>query len=255
MSRYQMFQPTGHSRSTTALAGHEAEIRLPGVRQLLLPHGLVPSSLYDSTQEAPSEQSRPFPQTTPSSAPDTSLSPPNRAFQSDIRTCRSDQSESIFGQCQPGKVPHIDPSGAEIHGISHSFRAPSQVYGQTSHFPQALLSPHSYHYSLACSNPAGFVSPRSSDHVGHASPGAISGQYLETRDVFRHFQGPFRANHWRDTPRRPDWGTTKAGKPRKRLAQACLSCRHKKIRCHPNIYSRKCHQCERTDTECKYESG
>jgi len=63
----------------------------------------------------------------------------------------------------------------------------------------------------------------------------------------------------------PVWGTTKAGKARKRLAQACLlvlsqrwlllclltcfrSCREKKIRCEPR--KPKCLQCAKSRREC-----
>ncbi|GAB7351111.1 hypothetical protein MBLNU459_g1574t2 [Dothideomycetes sp. NU459] len=46
----------------------------------------------------------------------------------------------------------------------------------------------------------------------------------------------------------PLWGTTKAGKARKRLAQACLNCREKKIKCEPGDLS--CVQCEKAKREC-----
>jgi hypothetical protein len=47
----------------------------------------------------------------------------------------------------------------------------------------------------------------------------------------------------------PAWGITKAGKPRKRLAQACLTCREKKIKCEP-AYP-KCHQCHKSQRLCR----
>ena len=50
-------------------------------------------------------------------------------------------------------------------------------------------------------------------------------------------------------PVNPSWGVTKAGKARKRLAQACLTCREKKIRCEPGFP--KCTQCEKTGRNCK----
>ncbi|KAL2826006.1 hypothetical protein BDW59DRAFT_69235 [Aspergillus cavernicola] len=50
-----------------------------------------------------------------------------------------------------------------------------------------------------------------------------------------------------------NWGITKAGKPRKRLAQACLTCREKKIKCHPNLP--KCDQCQKSGRECRFESA
>lgn len=49
----------------------------------------------------------------------------------------------------------------------------------------------------------------------------------------------------------PQWGVTKAGKPRKRLAMACMTCREKKIKCEPE--SPKCAQCEKSGKECRYE--
>ncbi|KIX09086.1 uncharacterized protein Z518_00164 [Rhinocladiella mackenziei CBS 650.93] len=50
----------------------------------------------------------------------------------------------------------------------------------------------------------------------------------------------------------PKWGTTKAGKPRKRLGQACNTCREKKIKCDPNVP--KCAQCQKFGRECKFDS-
>ncbi|KAH6638761.1 hypothetical protein C7974DRAFT_305128 [Boeremia exigua] len=50
-------------------------------------------------------------------------------------------------------------------------------------------------------------------------------------------------------PVNPSWGITKAGKPRKRLAQACLTCREKKIKCEPGFP--KCHQCAKSQRVCK----
>lgn len=49
------------------------------------------------------------------------------------------------------------------------------------------------------------------------------------------------------------WGVTKAGKPRKRLAIACVTCREKKIKCEPD-YPR-CVQCEKFNRECKFKNA
>lgn len=46
------------------------------------------------------------------------------------------------------------------------------------------------------------------------------------------------------------WGVTKAGKPRKRLAIACVPCREKKIKCDPNFP--RCVQCEKLGRVCKF---
>lgn len=50
-----------------------------------------------------------------------------------------------------------------------------------------------------------------------------------------------------------EWGITKAGKPRKRLAIACTTCREKKIKCHPALP--KCSQCSKFGRECHYATA
>lgn len=49
------------------------------------------------------------------------------------------------------------------------------------------------------------------------------------------------------------WGVTKAGKPRKRLSQACITCREKKIKCDPGG-GPKCLQCLRFSRECRFDT-
>ena len=49
------------------------------------------------------------------------------------------------------------------------------------------------------------------------------------------------------------WGVTKAGKPRKRLAIACITCREKKIKCEPA--EPKCVQCDKSGRECRFQTA
>ncbi|KAI0403634.1 hypothetical protein F4802DRAFT_279809 [Xylaria palmicola] len=49
------------------------------------------------------------------------------------------------------------------------------------------------------------------------------------------------------------WGVTKAGKPRKRLAIACVTCREKKIKCDPDFP--RCMQCEKFGRTCKFKNA
>ncbi|KAI9767008.1 MAG: hypothetical protein M1840_005967 [Geoglossum simile] len=51
----------------------------------------------------------------------------------------------------------------------------------------------------------------------------------------------------------PSWGVTKAGKPRKRLAVACITCREKKIKCDPDYP--KCKQCVKFDRVCMFKNA
>lgn len=54
-------------------------------------------------------------------------------------------------------------------------------------------------------------------------------------------------------PVNASWGVTKAGKPRKRLAQACITCREKKIKCRPNLP--KCDQSQKSGRSCRFMSA
>ncbi len=56
-----------------------------------------------------------------------------------------------------------------------------------------------------------------------------------------------------DEPVNAHWGVTKAGKPRKRLAIACITCREKKIKCDPD-YPR-CVQCEKFGRVCRFKNA
>ena len=49
------------------------------------------------------------------------------------------------------------------------------------------------------------------------------------------------------------WGVTKAGKARKRLAEACVACRDKKIKCEPG--EPKCVQCEKSGRDCRFQTA
>lgn len=54
-------------------------------------------------------------------------------------------------------------------------------------------------------------------------------------------------------PVNAQWGVTKAGKPRKRLAIACTTCREKKTKCDPA--EPKCIQCEKAGRECRFTTA
>ena len=54
-------------------------------------------------------------------------------------------------------------------------------------------------------------------------------------------------------PVNAEWGVTKAGKPRKRLALACTTCREKKIKCQPAFP--KCALCDKFGRECHYATA
>ncbi|KAK4539714.1 hypothetical protein LTR36_010425 [Oleoguttula mirabilis] len=94
-------------------------------------------------------------------------------------------------------------------------------------------------------------------HNGALPPGAPECQrkYLGIKDVngegsYHMYEGGFRIPTNVDgEPVNPAWGLTKANKPRKRLALACLDCREKKIKCEPGANG--CLQCEKAKRSCQ----
>lgn len=82
-----------------------------------------------------------------------------------------------------------------------------------------------------------------------------SKKYLGVREVpgegaFHVYEGGYRIPTQVDGETvNPAWGLTKANKPRKRLAMACLDCREKKIKCEPGANS--CLQCEKAKRPCR----
>ena len=90
----------------------------------------------------------------------------------------------------------------------------------------------------------------------YVPPGADSQKkYLGVKEVpgegsYHLYEGGYRIpTHVDGEQVNPAWGLTKANKPRKRLALACLDCREKKIKCEPGATS--CLQCEKAKRTCR----
>ncbi|KAK5116168.1 hypothetical protein LTR62_008494 [Meristemomyces frigidus] len=96
-----------------------------------------------------------------------------------------------------------------------------------------------------------------SSSEGPAGPASSEPQrkYLGVKEVtgegaFHVYEGGYRIPTQVDGETvNPAWGLTKANKPRKRLALACLDCREKKIKCEPGASS--CLQCEKAKRTCR----
>ncbi|KAK3707658.1 hypothetical protein LTR37_012006 [Vermiconidia calcicola] len=90
----------------------------------------------------------------------------------------------------------------------------------------------------------------------YVPPGADSQKkYIGVKEVpgegsYHLYEGGYRIpTHVDGEQVNPAWGLTKANKPRKRLALACLDCREKKIKCEPGATS--CLQCEKAKRTCR----
>lgn len=94
---------------------------------------------------------------------------------------------------------------------------------------------------------------------GLGSSGALSDgsayvneQYIEGKGrVYAYEDGSYCKVEIDGEKVNPAWGLTKAGRPRKRLAQACLPCREKKVKCEPGRAPECCMHCEKAQISCR----
>lgn len=124
----------------------------------------------------------------------------------------------------------------------------------TATMPHAQLPPHgaSYHESATVgeiSSPESVSRPNPQALLPHV----VDERYIDGELCFVYADGSHQPKIVDGKPVNPNWGVTKAGKPRKRLAQACLTCREKKIKCQPN--RPKCDQCQKSGRECRFENA
>ncbi|KAJ6146937.1 hypothetical protein N7497_008919 [Penicillium chrysogenum] len=87
-------------------------------------------------------------------------------------------------------------------------------------------------------------------------PHVIDERVIDGELCFVYADGSFCPKFIDGTPVNANWGVTKAGRPRKRLGLACLTCREKKIKCNPNPTAEAmCDQCRKSGRECRFESA
>lgn len=160
---------------------------------------------------------------------------------------------------QPPPMPHAPayttypPDGREVVEAKHD--RPRQT-SASSYMTAGAPSP----YTPLTGDPSTHRSSTASyDRSGNppfTPTGAeASKKYLGIKDfpgegTFHVYEGGYRIPTSVDGESvNPQWGLTKANKPRKRLALACLDCREKKIKCEPGASS--CLQCEKAKRPCR----
>ena len=235
-------------------SGFDVGNRLPGVRELLLPITFANSDLFTSSARHLSEQPRRFSSITVSPSSESHLSPQVVPSES-IRSPFSEPHQFIFPPSHPFESSSPDVAAAMNSEQNPFVQGSPQTSLRTSPFPKVRLSPRSSQYSVSQTNQSSRVSPRIIINNQYWASGTDSRQQDESYKLEKSPHGPLRPSIRHHTQNHVDWGRTKAGKPRKRLAQACLSCRQKKIRCHPNLTTGRCLQCEKSGSDCKFESG
>ncbi|CAG8013372.1 unnamed protein product [Penicillium olsonii] len=161
------------------------------------------------------------------------------------------RSESL--QSQNTALPSLSQVTSQSHrDLSH--HTPTRSDPSTAPFPPPLA----YTNTLPHDQGPGELS--SSDGSGRpvktpVRPAVIDERVIEGEGLcFIYADGSYCPQTIDGTPVNANWGVTKAGRPRKRLALACLTCREKKIKCNPATEA-ICDQCRKSGRECRFESA
>lgn len=218
--------------------------QLPSVSQLLTntPRSSPPSSYFPPALGAPFAR-----------AP----GPPSHSFHHhDLQISPTTLYDRPSGFVAPAE--HLPPISHAVH-VSGEHTPPRPTTGPSLTL-QTQHSPLSYHSALRTKS-LGEVSPSESPGASISAgsapsvrPHVVDEKYIEGEGLcYVYADGSYCPKNIDGVPVNANWGITKAGKPRKRLAQACLTCREKKIKCHPNLP--KCDQCQKSGRECRFENA
>lgn len=222
--------------------------QLPSVRDLLIP-AVIPTS--------PATYQPPFGPSTPNAEP-RELSYPFRPHEQAIIPVASQdrikpRSES-FPQQQHGTLPPL--SHVAMHSPPHVKHHISTRSDPTStpYSPQAQYNGGPIYEKAASAGDASSPELAAVVKANSVLPHVIDERFVNGEGVcYVYADGTHVPKLIDGVPVNANWGVTKAGKPRKRLAQACLTCREKKIKCQPNLP--KCDQCQKSGRECRFESA
>lgn len=159
----------------------------------------------------------------------------------------------------PQSVP-ASPYGYVDSARDHNTESRPERYSQASAGSYMTNGAPSPYASAAVSEEAHYRSPVTFERYANPPPYAPAGaegqkRYIGIKEIpgeghFHCYEGGYRLPTQVDGEQvNPAWGLTKANKPRKRLAMACLDCREKKIKCEPGATS--CLQCEKARRPCR----
>lgn len=160
---------------------------------------------------------------------------------------------------QPPQMPHAAPYASYTadgrEAVEVRYDRPRQT-SASSYMTAGAPSPYTPLPGDASAHRSSTASYDRSGNPPFTPTGAeASKKYLGIKDfpgegTFHVYEGGYRIPTSVDGESvNPQWGLTKANKPRKRLALACLDCREKKIKCEPGASS--CLQCEKAKRPCR----
>lgn len=234
--------------------------RLPSVSQLLTPSSQAPPAGPPSYYDRPRTQERrtELPPTHPPTPADVQSRPATSYFQHDTWRDRDPRG------------PPLQSNGPASEGLSRPRRpgalSPLQLTSDASHaqapYQPPVKTPTTW---LASQSPQSTVSTIQSNLNANTPARPQDKPVAGARKLVgeTNLPGQGRVFLYDDGTKIPtvvdgepvngQWGMTKAGKPRKRMPQACVACRQKKIKCDPG--EGKCAQCEKSGKDCRYSEG
>lgn len=225
--------------------------QLPSVRQLLTPSN-DPSSSPSYSQQfgvpAPNIDHREH--SYPYGHHDQSLS--SQMIPVGAQDRSKSRSETL-PQSQAGLPPLSQVAMHSPRDMNHHAATRSDAMTTSIQHNQLLFHGTSHHEKPLSSD---LSSPESGSRRKGSTvlPHVVDERYIDGEGIcYIYADGSYCPKAIEGIPVNANWGVTKAGKPRKRLAQACLTCREKKIKCQPNLP--KCDQCQKSGRECRFESA
>lgn len=228
---------------------HQRPEQLPSVSQILTPVSNSISPQY----------SQPFAALAPNTGRRGSVYPPphnDPTFQVSPGAVHDRGRSESLPQPHNTGLPPLSQVALHGHGGMRN-HTPTRSDPSAATFPHGQLPFHtaSSHEQV----PSGDLpSPESSSRPQHLPirPHVVDERVIDGELCFVYADGSFCPKFIDGTPVNANWGVTKAGRPRKRLGLACLTCREKKIKCNPNPNPEAvCDQCRKSGRECRFESA
>ncbi|KAJ5148871.1 hypothetical protein N7448_000449 [Penicillium atrosanguineum] len=237
--------------SAESVSQRQQTEQLPSVRQLLTPSNDPSSSpSYPRTFAALGphidhrEHSYPYRHHEPSL--------PSQITPVGVQDSTKSRSESL-PRPQNGLPPLSQVTMHSPRDIKHHTATRSDPMATS--IPHSQIPVHGTSYQEKALS-SGLSSPESGSRTKGSTtlPHVVDERYIDGEGIcYIYADGSHCPKAIEGIPVNANWGVTKAGKPRKRLAQACLTCREKKIKCQPNLP--KCDQCQKSGRECRFESA
>ncbi|KAF2753935.1 hypothetical protein EJ05DRAFT_160482 [Pseudovirgaria hyperparasitica] len=248
-SQYEMphWNPTQRATPTDPAApAKDTKLQLPGISQILTPP--ISEAQRPLSHHVPAPAPAPAPASSfHDSATSVHNSPPRHLSSSTLS-----RQQSLDGRGTPYLGRRSDPDIP----IPHDTYFPHQAH--LSHAPQlhhqspraTSVAPHPIHDTSESVHAGVKRRAESVPRAPDFAPRVVCKVYDEHgNEHWKYDNGNTVPAEIDGEAVNPCWGITKAGKPRKRLAQACLTCREKKIKCDPGFP--KCAQCTKSQRTCK----